>query len=168
MTDEIKNKVAGSGIIQLDLEEIAPKGEVVIYDIKVNLWQELVLKEEDFRSFIKSNDWSLYAGKNVVLTCSVDAIIPTWAYMLLITAIKPHANKVIFGSIDTMYTLLWSDAFLKLKLDDFVDARVVVKGCSTIPVPEAAFSELTNLLVPKVKSLMFGEPCSTVPVFKRK
>lgn len=168
MSEEIINKVANSGIIQLDLEEIAPKGDVIVYDIKQNLWQELVLKEEEFRDFIKSNDWSVYTRKNVVLTCSTDAIVPTWAYMLLIAALKPVANKVIFGSVETMYALLWADSFAQLNLDQFNDARVVVKGCSTIPVPEAAFSDLTNLLVPRVKSLMFGEPCSTVPVFKRK
>lgn len=168
MSEEIVNKVAQSGIIQLDLEEIAPRGERVVYDIKNNLWQELVLKEQDFRDFIKSNDWSTYAGKYVALTCSTDAIVPTWAYMLLISALKPHAKRVVYGNLETLDTLLWVEAFNQLNLDQFNDARVVVKGCSTIPVPEAAFTELANILVPRVKSLMFGEPCSTVPVFKRK
>ena len=168
MNEEIVNKVAGSGIIQLDLEELVPKGERVLYDIKNNLWQELVLKEEDFRNFIKTNDWSTYEGKYVALNCSVDAIIPTWAYMLLISALKPFAKKVIYGGLDTLNTLLWVEALKQLDIDDYNDKRVVVKGCGTIPVPEAAFAELTNILLPRVKSLMFGEPCSTVPVFKKK
>lgn len=168
MSNEIVNKVASSGIIQLDLEEIAPQGERVLYDIKQNLWQELVLKEEDFRNFIKTNDWSVYKDKYVALTCTTDAIVPTWAYMLLLTALKPFAKKVIFGNLETLNTVLWVEALKQLDNDRFNDARVVVKGCSTIPVPEAAFTELANILLPRVKSLMFGEPCSTVPVFKKK
>jgi len=168
MEEEIINKVAGSGIIQLDLEEIAPKGERVFYDIKNILWQELVLKEEDFRSFIKENDWTIYRDKYVALGCSADAIIPTWAYMLLLTALKPYAKKIVFGSLDTLNTILWVEALKSLDNDSYNEKRVVVKGCSTIPVPEAAFTELTNILLPRVKSLMFGEPCSTVPVFKKK
>lgn len=168
MSEEIKNKVAGSGIIQLDLEDFVPSGERIVYDIKDNLWQELVLKEEDFRNFIKTNDWSTYADKYVALTCSTDAIIPTWAYMLLISALKPYAKKVIFGNIDTLNTILWIESLKQLDDDKYNDTRVVVKGCGTIPVPEAAFTELTNILLPRVKSLMFGEPCSTVPVFKKK
>lgn len=168
MSEEIVNKIASSGLIQLDLEEITPQGERVLYDIKDNLWQELVLKEQDFRDFIKNNDWSTYAGKNVALTCSTDAIVPTWAYMLLLSALQPHAKRVVFGNLDTLNTLLWAEAFRNMDLSSFDGARVVVKGCSTIPVPEAAFTELTNILIPRVKSLMFGEPCSTVPVFKKK
>jgi Protein of unknown function (DUF2480) len=168
MSDEIKNKVAGSGIIQLDLEELVPSGERVLYDIKQNLWQELVLKEEDFRNFIKANDWSIYKDKCVALTCSTDAIVPTWAYMLLISALKPFAKKVIYGNLETLNTLLWVESLKQLDTDEYNDKRVVVKGCGTIPVPEAAFTELTNILLPRVKSLMFGEPCSTVPVFKKK
>lgn len=168
MEEEIKNKVASSGIIQLDLEELVPTGERVLYDIKQNLWQELVLKEEDFRTFIKENDWSIYKDKYVALTCSTDAIVPTWAYMLLLSALKPYAKKVIFGNLDTLNTVLWVESLKQLDTDEYNDKRVVVKGCGTIPVPEAAFTELTNILLPRVKSLMFGEPCSTVPVFKKK
>lgn len=168
MEEEIKNKVAGSGIIQLDLEELMPIGERVVYDIKNNLWQELVLKEEDFRTFIKTNDWSTFQGKYVALICSTDAIVPTWAYMLLISALKPYAKKVIYGNLETLNTLLWVESLKQLDDEKFNDKRVVVKGCGTIPVPEAAFTELTNILLPRVKSLMFGEPCSTVPVYKKK
>lgn len=168
MSEEIVNKVAGSGIIQLDLEEIAPKGERIFYDIKNNLWQELVLKEEDFRNFIKENNWTVYQDKYIALGCSADAIIPTWAYMLLLTALKPYAKKIVFGSLDTLNAILWVEALKDLDNDSYNDKRVIVKGCSTIPVPEAAFTELTNILLPRVKSLMFGEPCSTVPVFKKK
>src|ERR1041385_7731818 len=111
MSEEIVNKIANSGLIQLDLEEIAPAGERIVYDIKDNLWQELVLKEQDFRDFIKNNDWSTYAGKYVALTCSTDAIVPTWAYMLLLSALQPHAKRVIYGDLKTLDTLLWAEAF---------------------------------------------------------
>jgi hypothetical protein len=167
MSEEIINKVANSGIVQLDLEEIAPVGERVVYDIKQNLWEEMILKEKDFREFIKSNDWSVYKDKYVALTCSADAIVPTWAYMLLAGALQPHAKKIVFGTLNTLDTLLWNEAMKNIDLEKLKDARVVVKGCSTIPVPEAAFTELTNYLLPHVKSLMFGEPCSTVPVYKK-
>lgn len=168
MSEEIINKVASSGLIQLDLEEMAPQGERLVYDIKQNLWQELVLKEQDFRDFIKTNDWSTYAGKNIALTCSTDAIVPTWAYMLLLSALQPYAKRVVFGSLDTLDTVLWTEVFNQMDIKKYEGARIVVKGCSTIPVPEAAFTELASRLVPVVKSLMFGEPCSTVPVFKKK
>ena len=168
MSEEITNKVANSGIIQLDLEEIVPIGERIVYDIKQNLFQEMILKEKDFREFIKSNDWSVYRDKFVALTCTADAIVPTWAYMLLAGALQPYSKKIIFGSLETLDTLLWEEALHKIDLSQMKDARVVVKGCSTIPVPEAAFTALTNYLLPHVKSLMFGEPCSTVPVFKKK
>ena len=166
MSDEIKNKVNDSGIIQLDLETIAPMGECVLYDVKQNLWQELVLKEKDFRDFIKLNDWSIYNNKNVAIVCTADAIVPTWAFMLLTNALSTHANRVVAGSLETLQTLLWNDVFEKMDITSFHNARVIVKGCSAIPVPYAAFTLLTNRLTPVVKSLMFGEPCSTVPIYK--
>ena len=168
MSEEIINKVANSGIIQLDLEEIAPLGERLVYDIKQNLFHEMILKEKDFREFIKSNDWSVYKDKYIALTCTADAIVPTWAYMLLAGALQPYAKKIVFGTLETLDTILWEEALHKIDPAQMKDARVVVKGCSTIPVPEAAFTALTNYLLPHVKSLMFGEPCSTVPVFKKK
>ena len=168
MNEEIINKVANSGIIQLDLEELFPTNDIVAFDIAQALYEGLILREKDFREFVKQNDWSIYANKYVRLICSADAIVPTWAYMLLVTAIQPFAKKVIYGTNDMMNTVVWMDIIDNFDLNEYNDARVVVKGCSTIPLPETAFSYLTSKLTPVVKSLMFGEPCSTVPLYKKK
>ncbi|WP_044130407.1 DUF2480 family protein [Rudanella lutea] len=164
---EIVNRVANSGLITLDLEELYHPGERVVYDLKDNLYMGLILKEKDFREFLKTHDWSQYSGKNVAVTCSEDAIVPTWAYMLLTLHLQPHANMVVFGSLQDLEEKLYFDAIAQINADDYRDARVVVKGCSKVPVPTAAYVEVTRLLKPVVQSLMFGEPCSTVPLFKR-
>jgi hypothetical protein len=166
--ENIVNKVAASGLVTLNLETYYNKGERVIYDIKDNLFHGLMLREKDFREFIKLHDWSAYTGKNVGIICSADAIVPTWAYMLLSTKLKPYASEVVFGNLDVLETVLFTKALSKINLADFQDARVVIKGCGDIDVPVAAYVEITSLLTPVVKSIMYGEPCSTVPVFKRK
>lgn len=166
--DQIINKVALSGLISLDLEEYYHPGERVVYDLKDNLFMGLVLKEKDFREFLKGHDWSQYAGKNVAITCSEDAIIPTWAYMLLTLHLRPYAHSVVFGELKDLEEKLFFDAIRSINPEDYRDARVVVKGCSKHPVPTAAYVEITQRLQPFVKSLMFGEPCSTVPLFKKK
>jgi len=168
MADEIINKVAQSGLITIDLEDYYPKGERVIYDIAQNLFQGLALKEKEFREFISKNDWAVYKDKYVAIICSADAIIPTWAYMLITNAISPYAIKVIFGDTETLETILFSEAINKINTEQFRDARVVIKGCGNLPVPVSAYVELTNKLLPVAKSVMFGEACSTVPVFKKK
>ncbi|RZK75645.1 MAG: DUF2480 family protein, partial [Pedobacter sp.] len=127
-----------------------------------------MLREKDFREFIKTHDWAAYADKNVAITCSADAIVPTWAYMLLANKLKPHANEVVFGSLETLEAVLFNKALAKIDIDKFAGERVVVKGCADIEVPVAAYVEITNLLTPVVKSIMYGEPCSTVPIYKRK
>lgn len=165
---EILNKIANSGLITIDLEDLYPKGERVSYDIAQNLWQGLALKEKDFREFIKTNDWSVYQDKYVAIHCSADAIVPTWAFMLLSTALQPFAKKIIFGSLEELENNLFSEVISNIKAEDYVDARVIIKGCSNLPVPTSAYVELTNKLLPVVKSLMFGEPCSTVPLYKKK
>lgn len=165
---EIENKIANSGLITIDLEDLYPKGERVSYDIAQNLWQGLALKEKDFREFIKTNDWSFYQDKYVAIHCSTDAIIPTWAFMLLSTALQPYTKKIIFGSLEELENNLFSEVISNIKAEDYVDARVIIKGCSNLPVPTSAYVELTNKLMPVVKSLMFGEPCSTVPLYKKK
>jgi len=162
------NKVAASGLITLNLEEYFDKGERIVYDIKDNLFHGLMLREKDFREFIKTHDWSSYAGKNVAITCSADAIVPTWAYMLLANRISPHANEVVFGDLTLLESVLFSKALSKIDIQKFADERVVVKGCADIEVPVSAYVEITNLLTPVVKSIMYGEPCSTVPIYKRK
>ena len=165
---EIKNKIANSGLITIDLEELYPKGERAEYDIAQNLWQGLALKEKDFRDFIGKNDWSTYQNKFVAIHCSVDAIVPTWAYMLLSTAIQPYAKKIVFGNLEHLERVLFHELILSIDENKYKDARVVIKGCSNLPVPTSAYVDLTNKLLPVVKSLMFGEPCSTVPLYKKK
>jgi hypothetical protein len=162
------NKVATSGLMTLNLEDYFHPGERVIYDIKDNLFHGLMLREKDFREFIKTHDWSAYAGKNIAIICSADAIVPTWAYMLLANKMKPYANEVVFGNLETLEATLFVRALSKIDISSFANERVVIKGCADIEVPVAAYVEITNLLTPVVKSIMYGEPCSTVPIYKRK
>ncbi|MCE7068703.1 DUF2480 family protein [Dyadobacter sp. CY327] len=166
-TEEIVNRVAVSGIVSLDLEELYHPGERVLYDIKDNLWQGMILKEKDFREFLKAHDWTQYQGKNVAIICSEDAIVPTWAYMLLAVQMEPYANAVIFGDLNALEDKLFADAIRKLDISEFKGKRVVVKGCSKVNVPISAYVEISRLLKPIVQSLMFGEPCSTVPLYKK-
>lgn len=167
MAEEIINRVANSGLITFNLEDIYPTGERVLYDIKDNLWQEIALKEKDFREFVKSHDWSVYQDKFVALHCSVDAIVPTWAYMLLTTKLAPFAKKVVFGNMQELNSILFEEALSKINPQDYLDARVVIKGCSDIEVPASAYVRLTEMLQPVAKILMYGEPCSTVPLYKK-
>ncbi|MCB0495837.1 MAG: DUF2480 family protein [Cyclobacteriaceae bacterium] len=167
MSDPIVNRVANSPLVSLDLEQYYPEGERVVYDIKDNLYEETILREKDFRAFVKEHDWKQYAGKNVAITCSVDAIIPTWAYMLLASKISPVANYVLLGNLEDLERELFKRTLAKLNPEEFKDAKVVVKGCSDKSVPASAYVEIVRLLQPIVSSLMFGEPCSTVPVFKK-
>ena len=127
-----------------------------------------MLREKDFREFIKTHDWSDYQDKNVAVICSADAIVPTWAYMLLATKLRPYANEVVFGDLAALEAVLFTKALAKIDLKAFANERVVVKGCGDVDVPVSAYVEITNLLSPVVKSIMYGEPCSTVPVYKRK
>ena len=166
-TEEIVNRVAVSGIVSLDLEELYHPGERVLYDIKDNLWQGMILKEKDFRDFLKTHDWTQYQGKNVAVTCSEDAIVPTWAYMLLAVQLEPYANAIVFGDLNALEDKLFSDAIQKINLSEYEGKRVVVKGCSKVNVPISAYVEISRLLKPIVQSLMFGEPCSTVPLYKK-
>ena len=131
-------------------------------------YEEMILKEKDFREFLKNHDWSIYEGKNVAIICSEDAIIPTWAYMLLALKLSPFANAVVYGNLEQLEDKLYFDAIAKINPLDYADARVVVKGCSKVPVPTSAYVEITQKLMPHAKSLMFGEPCSTVPLYKKK
>jgi len=162
------NKVAASGLITLNLEEYLHQGERIVYDIKENLFHGLMLREKDFREFVKTHDWESYRGKNVAVICSADAIVPTWAYMLLANKLRPYANEVVYGGLETLETILFTKALGKIDLKKFEGERVVVKCCADIDLPVAAYVEITNLLTPVVKSLMYGEPCSTVPIYKRK
>lgn len=166
--EQIINKVALSGLITLDLEEYYPSGERVVYDIKDNLFMGLILKEKDFRTFLKEHNWEQYTGKNVAITCSEEAIIPMWAYMLLAIQLEPYARTVVFGSLEDLEKKLFDDVLNTFDWEQYRDARVVVKGCSDKQIPASVYVEVTRRLRPLVKSLMFGEPCSTVPLYKQK
>lgn len=167
--EEIVNRVAKSPLISLDLEEYLHSGERVIFDLKEVLFQGMILREKDFRGFIKTNDWSVYQDKNVGLICSAEAIVPTWAYMLLVTKVKEYANLVTFGDLDAVEKALIDQAVERCILaGDFTDKKVVIKGCGNVKNIEYAYTLITEKLFPKVSSLMYGEPCSTVPIFKRK
>ena len=128
----------------------------------------LMLREKDFREFVKTHDWSQYNGKNVAVTCTADAIVPVWAYMLLANKLAPFAREVVFGNEDVLETVLFEKSIAKMDVEQYRDQRIVLKGCGDIPVPVSAYVELTKKLTPVVKSLMFGEPCSTVPIYKKK
>jgi hypothetical protein len=167
LSEPIVNRVAQSALVTFDLEAYYPEGERVVYDIKENLFQGVILRERDFRAFVKQHDWSQYQGKYVALICSVDAIVPTWAYMLLTTKLEPYARRVVFGTSETLEAVLFQEALQRVDVTRFHDAKVVVKGCGNLPVPPFAYTEITRLLRPVAASIMYGEPCSTVPLYKR-
>lgn len=167
MEETIINRVAASGLITFDLADYYHSGERVIYDLKDNLFMGMILKEKDFREFLKHHDWTQFADKNVAITCSEDAIIPTWAYMLLTLNLQPHANCVVYGSLVDLERELMNEALRNIDFEEYTDKRVVVKGCGDLNIPTSAYVEVTRKLQPYVKSLMFGEPCSTVPLYKK-
>jgi hypothetical protein len=166
--ENIVNKVAQSGLVTLDPASFYPQGDRVVYDIKDNLYMGLMLREKDFREFVKTHDWAQYEGKYVAVTCSEDAIVPAWAYMLLANRLAPYAREVVFGDAEVLETVLFVKSIAKMDAEQYRDQRIVLKGCGDIPVPVSAYVELTKKLTPVVKSLMFGEPCSTVPIYKKK
>ena len=165
--EQIINKVANSALITFNLEDYYEPGDRVLLDIKDQLYEGLVLREKDFRDFIKIHNWTQYENKLVAITCSTDAIVPTWAYMLLAIALKPFARRVIFGSLQELEIENYRNALSKIQWSDFKDAKIVIKGCSKVDVPVAIYVEVVNQLKPYAGSLMFGEPCSTVPLFKK-
>ncbi len=168
MENAFVNKVAESGLISLDLEDYYPKGDVAVFDMKDHLFMELILKEKDFRAALTTLDWEVYRDKFVALTCSADAIIPMWAYMLAATYLQPVAKAVVFGDEKNLINTLFIKNLSQLNVEDYVDKRIVVKGCGDISIPETAYVEITNKLRPFAKSIMYGEPCSTVPIYKKR
>jgi hypothetical protein len=161
------NRVANSGLVTLNLEEMLHPGERVLYDIKGNLFHGLILREKDFREFIKTHDWTQYDGKNVAIVCSADAIVPTWAYMLLATKLQTHAHCYVFGTLEALEQSLFEAAIAAIDAEEYRDAKVVVKGCGDKPVPTFAYVAIMQKLLPVTSSIMYGEPCSTVPLYKR-
>jgi len=167
MSDAIINRVSESLLTTIDLEEFYPKGETVVFDMKDHLFMGLILKEKDFREALKILDLSVYTGKNVAVTCTADAVIPMWAYMLVATNLQPVAKEVVFGNEDFLHKTLFLKNLAAINVKDYEDKRVVIKGCGDLPISETAYVEITKLLRPVVKSIMYGEPCSTVPIYKK-
>jgi hypothetical protein len=164
---QIVNRVANSSLVTFDLENYFVPGERLLLDIKDQLFQGLILKEQDFREFIKKTRWEEYRGKFVAIHCSVDAIVPTWAYMLLGVALEPFASKVVFGTLEELEVAIFQDSLKNVNWAQFKDSKVVIKGCSKVNVPVATYVDVTSRLRPFVSSIMYGEPCSTVPIFKK-
>jgi hypothetical protein len=164
---DIVNKVSNSGLITVDLEDFYAKGERVLFDIKDNLWQGLALKEQEFRNFLKEHDWSQYQNKNVAITCSVDAIVPTWAYMLLSSKLTPYAHKIVFGDLAQLENSLYEEILNNLDYEQYRDKKIVIKGCGKLSVPTNAYVQLASKLQGVSSSIMYGEPCSTVPIYKK-
>ena len=168
MSEALVNKVSESGLITLDLETYYPKGETVVFDMKDHLFMGLILKEKEFREALKIIDLELYRDKYVALTCTADAVIPVWAYMLAASYLEPVAKEIVFGNEEFLHKSLFLKNLSTLKPGDYLDKRVVIKGCGELPITEMAYVEITRLLRPVAKSIMYGEPCSTVPIYKKK
>ncbi|GAC1379435.1 MAG: DUF2480 family protein [Ginsengibacter sp.] len=166
--EKFVNKVEESGILTIDLESFLPSEEISLFDLKDYLFMGLILKEKDFREALKNMDWSAYKNKIVAVTCSADAVIPMWAYMLLASNLQPVAKEVFYGDINSVTEKCLSNNISNIKVDQYRDKRVVIKGCGDKKIAESAYLEITKLLKPVAKSIMYGEPCSTVPIFKKK
>ena len=167
MEDTLVNRVAASRLVTIDLEAFFPEGEVVAFDLKDHLFMGLILKEKEFREALKAHDWEQYHGKNLAVFCSADAIIPLWAYMLVASYAGAHARDVVLGTPEQYTEIAYVKKLATLNPEDYAGKRLVIKGCSDKPVPPSAYLEITRLLQPVALSIMFGEPCSTVPVYKK-
>jgi len=169
MSEEpILNRVAQSKLLTFDLEDFYPEGKRVVFDIKEWLYEGLILKEKEFRDYAKNHDWEQYKDAYVALNCSTDAIVPGWAFMLLMGKLQPFAKKVVQGNLEQLETLVYQEILQELDLSAYKDKLVIIKGCSKKPVPPNAYLSITARLQPLVKSLMYGEACSSVPLYKRK
>tara|TARA_B100000963_G_scaffold332979_1_gene324958 strand:+ start:421 stop:930 length:510 start_codon:yes stop_codon:yes gene_type:complete len=168
MSDKIINRIAKSKLVNIDLESFYPDGNRVLFDIKDWLFEGIVLKEKEFRKHVANHDWSQYKNCYVALTCSEEAIIPSWAYLLISSELAPFAKKIVVGNLELLETLIFNEIIQNLTIEDFRDKPVIIKGCTEKPVPYAAFSILIQKLVPVAKKIMYGEACSTVPLYKRK
>lgn len=167
MSEPIINKVAESNLITIDLEKYFPRGEIKVFDLKDYLFMGMILKEKDFREALKKTDWSIYKNKNIALTCSADAIIPVWAWMLVASYLQPIAADIVMGDEKELHKKLFLKNLSAINTAEFADKKVVIKGCGDTPIDDYIYMEITRILRPVVKSIMYGEPCSTVPVFKK-
>lgn len=168
MAEEIVNRVAKSPIKTIDLEEMYPSGARILFDIKDWLYEGIILREKEFRDHVSQHDWSQYQNQFVALTCSEDAIIPSWAFLLVSSELAPHAKKVVVGTLDTLETSIFQELISDLNIEEFRNKPVIIKGCADKPIPPSAFTFLIQKLQPVVKSIMYGEACSTVPLYKMK
>lgn len=166
--EEIVNRVAKSPLINIDLEEFYPEGKRVLFDIKDWLFEGIILKEKDFREHVKNHDWSQYQDQYVALTCSEDAIIPSWAYLLLSTELTPYAKKIVVGNLELLETTIFQQVIQNLDISEYENRPIIIKGCADKPIPPSAFSFLIDRIQPIAKNIMYGEACSTVPLYKRK
>jgi hypothetical protein len=162
------NKVAESGLVTLDLETYYPREGTALIDLKDHLFMGMILKEKDFREALKNLDWSVYQDKNIALTCSVDAVIPVWAWMLVATYLQPVAKEIVMGDEKELHRAIFLKNIAAIDVKEFNDKRVVIKGCGETPIGDYVYMEITRLLRPVAKSIMYGEPCSTVPVYKKR
>ena len=167
MSETIINKVAESGLVSIDLALYYPQEEIMVFDLKDHLYMGLILKEKEFREALKNYNWDSYKNKFVAVTCSTDAIIPPWAYMLVASYLQPLARDVMVGNAEEVNKTIFLDNIKKIDVREFADQRVVIKGCGEIPIGEFAYMEITKLLRPVAKTIMYGEPCSTVPIYKK-
>ena len=168
MSEEIVNKVAQSALLTLDLADWYPKEEIVLFDLKPHLFMETILKEKEFRSALQQIDWTNYRDKIVAVTCTADAIIPLWAYMLLAIQLEPVAKEVVMGDRDAALQQVFLSRIAAIDAQEYIDKRVIVKGCGDLPIGGYAYMEIAKRLRPVVKSIMYGEACSNVPVYKKK
>ncbi|CAH8284378.1 uncharacterized protein DUF2480 [Mariniflexile fucanivorans] len=168
MADEIVNRVANSVLVTINLEDYYPKGQRVLFDIKDWLFEGFVLREKDFRNQVAEHDWSQYQDAYVALTCCTDAIIPGWAYMLISIQLESVAKKTIIGNLEALETSIYQDVLNNLDVSEFANKPLIIKGCSKKPVPQNAYIMLASKLKPIATSIMYGEACSSVPLFKKK
>lgn len=168
MEKEIINRVAKSPLINIDLEEFYPEGKRILFDIKDWLYEGIILKEKDFREHVQNHDWSQYQDCYVALTCSEDAIIPSWAYLLLSTELSSFAKRVVVGNLELLETSIFQEVIRQIDISEYENKPIIIKGCADKPIPPSAFSFLIERIQPVAKNIMYGEACSTVPLFKRK
>ncbi len=167
MTEEIKNRVAGSSLITFDLEEHYPEGRRIVLDIKDWLYEGLILKEKDFRTYVSNHNWEQYKDAFVAMQCSSDAIVPGWAFMLVTSKLQPYAKQIVQGDLDLLETVLFKTVIDNLNISSFQNKPVIIKGCTNKPVPANAYLWATQKLQKVAKSVMYGEACSSVPLFKK-
>jgi len=168
MPKEITNRVANSKLITIDLEDFYPEGKRVVFDISEWLYEGIILKEKDFRERVKEHNWSQYQDNYIALTCKTEAIIPSWAYLLITTVLSSYAKKIVVGDLALLETIIFQEVILNLNLDLYRDKPIIIKGCSSKPIPQTIYIQLVEKLHPIAKSILYGEACSSVPLYKKK